>query len=104
MNAEPKGAIELTGGDDLTDASSEVARIWVTDGAGSSVWINAGLLEDPAIFGCLVADTIRHAARAYAGTWSLDEGDALQRIVNGLTAELRGQIAKITTIQEGRLN
>ena len=98
------GAIALENGDVLTDASSEVARIWVTDGAGSSVWINAGILEDPTVFGYLMADTIRHAARAYAGTWSLDEGDALQRIVDGLTQELRNQDFEITTIQEGSLN
>lgn len=104
MNADPKNAIILEHGDQLTDASSEVARIWVTDGAGSSVWIDARLLEDPTVFGYLMADTVRHAARAYAGTWGLDEGDALQQIVAGLTEELREQVSNITTIQEGSLN
>lgn len=104
MNTDPKNAIRLEHGDELTDASSEVARIWVTDGAGSSVWIDARLLEDPKVFGYLMADTIRHAARAYAGTWNVYEGDALQSIVAGLTDELRDQISDITTIQEGRLN
>jgi len=98
------GAIALDHGDVLTDASSEVARIWVTDGAGSSVWIDARVLEDPTVFGWLMADTIRHAARAYAGTWDLDEGIALQRIVDGVTQQLRDQDVEITTIQEGRLN
>ena len=104
MTAEPKGAIALENGDTLTDASAEVARVWITDGAGSSVWINAGLLEDPTVFGHLVADTIRHAARAYAGTWGIDEQAALQRIVDGVTHELRHQVSAITTIQEGSLN
>ena len=104
MNPDPAHAIRLEGGDVLTDASSEVARIWITDGGGSSVWIQAGLLEDPRVFGYLMADTIRHAARAYAGIWSMDEGDALQRIVEGVTEELRDQISDITTIQEGSLN
>jgi len=104
VNVDPTGAIKLEGGDDLTDASSEVARIWVTDGAGSSVWIDARLIENPVIFGYLMADTIRHAARAYAGTWNVDEADALQRIVDGVTEELRDQVSEITTIQEGRLN
>ena len=101
---EPKHAIKLENGDELTDESSEVARIWVTNNAGSSVWIDAGVLDDPHVFGYLMADTIRHAARAYAGTWSLDEGEALQSIVNGLTEELRDQVSAITTIQEGSLN
>ena len=104
MSAEPKYTLRLDHGEQLTDDSSEVARIWVTKGAGSSVWIDARILEDPHTFGYLMADTIRHAARAYAGTWSLEEADALQSIVNGLTEELRDQVTAITTIQEGSLN
>jgi len=96
--------IALDGGDVLTDRSAEVARIWITDEAGSSVWIDAGLLQDPRIFGYLMADTIRHAARAYAGTWSMEEGDALQQIVDGVGEALREQFNAITTLQEGRLN
>jgi Domain of unknown function (DUF5076) len=102
--AEPKNVIVLEKGDNLTDDSSEVARIWITDGAGSSVWINAGLIEDPHVFGYLMADTVRHAARAYAGTWSIDEDEALQHIVSGLGEELREQFETIETIQEGTLN
>jgi hypothetical protein len=101
---EPKHAIKLENGDTLTDASSEVARIWVTDGAGSSVWIDAAVLQDPEVFGYLMADTIRHAARAYAQTWELDEDEALQAIVNGTFSELRDQLGDIETIQEGKLN
>ena len=104
MTQDPKGAIALEKGDTLTDASSEVARIWITDGAGSSVWIDAGVLQDPQVFGYLMADTIRHAARAYAGTWSIDEAAALQAIVDGVTEQLREQTTTITTIQEGSLN
>ncbi len=104
MSHDQANAITLDGGETLTAASSEVARIWITDGAGSSVWIQAGLLEDPKVFGYLMADTIRHAARAYAGTWSIDEGAALQQIVDGVTEELRDQVTDITTIQEGSLN
>ncbi|WP_157968791.1 MULTISPECIES: DUF5076 domain-containing protein [unclassified Sphingomonas] len=104
MSGTHKGEIALENGAPLTDASAEVARIWVTDGAGSSVWIDASVLQDPMVFGYLMADTIRHAARAYAGTWTLDEGEALQRIVDGLTQELREQRVTITTIQEGSLN
>ena len=98
------GAITLENEEILTDASAEVARIWITDRAGSSVWINAGLLEDPHIFGFLMADTIRHAARAYAGTWNIDEAAALQQIVDGLGEQLRDQFGAVDTIRHGSLN
>ena len=102
--AEPKNSIALVNGDELTDESSEVARIWVTNNAGSSVWIDAGVLEDPTVFGFLMADTIRHAARAYANAWELDEQETLQAIVDGVGQELREQFEEITTIQPGSLH
>ncbi|MBV9881588.1 MAG: DUF5076 domain-containing protein [Sphingomonadaceae bacterium] len=97
-------AIPLEGGDELGSESHEVVRVWITNNAGSSVWIRAQVLEDPRIFGYLMSDTIRHAARAYATTWSMDEDEALQAIVDGLAEELREQFGDITTIQEGSLN
>jgi hypothetical protein len=97
-------AIPLDKGDTLTGESHEVMRVWITNGSGSSVWIDAGILQDAQIFGYLMADTVRHAARAYATTWSIDEREALQSIVTGLSAELRNQFGEITTIQEGSLD
>jgi hypothetical protein len=104
MTSKGPHEIKLENGDTLTEDSAEIARIWITDGAGSSVWIAANCLEDPYMFGCLMADTIRHAAVAYAGTWSLDEGEALQAIVNGVSDELRDQFTEIETIQQGSLS
>jgi hypothetical protein len=95
--------IALENGDILTDDSVEIARIWVTNNAGSSVWIDAGVLQDPTIFGYLMSDTVRHAARAYAARWSLDERQALQSIVNGLSEELRRQVGELETIRPGGL-
>jgi hypothetical protein len=102
--ADHPNAIPLENGDTLTEESHEVARIWVTNGGGSSLWINALILSEPLVFGYLVSDTIRHAARAYANAYGMDEGTALQAIVDGLTEELREQFGEITTIREGRLN
>ncbi len=102
--AEHPNALSLDKGDILTDQSHEIMRVWVTNGAGSSIWIPARTLEDPTFFGYLMSDTIRHAARAYATTWDLDEGQALESIVSALSAELRNQVGEITTIQEGSLN
>jgi hypothetical protein len=104
MIPEPKNSIVLENGDKLTDDSSEVARIWVTNNAGSSVWIDAAVLEDPMVFGFLMADTIRHAARAYAHAWDLDEQEALQAIVDGVGQELLEQFEEITTIEPGSLH
>ena len=97
--------IPLDHGDVLTSESAEVARIWVTNGAGSSVWIRPDVLAEPEHFGYLMADTVRHASRAYAGAWGVDEGRALQAICDGLSAELREQFGEITTISApGKLN
>jgi hypothetical protein len=104
MVAEPRNQIPLEKGDILTDESWEIARIWIHNGAGSSVWIAAWALEGAKSFGHLMADTIRHAARAYASTYDLDENDMLQEIVDGLGEELREQFEKITTIRKGGLN
>ena len=48
-------AIKLDPGAALTDESVEVARIWITNNAGSNVLIDAGILEDPTVFGYLLA-------------------------------------------------
>jgi hypothetical protein len=104
MSADHPNAINLEGGDRLTEESHEVVRVWITDNAGSSVWIAAYLLEDPKVFGYLMSDTVRHAARAYASTYGIGEAEALQAIVDGLGEELREQFSSIDTIQEGSLN
>ena len=104
MSRDHPNSISLEDGDVLTDDSHEVVRIWITNGAGSSVWIQPGILADPRVFGYLMSDTVRHAARAYAAAYEMDEADALQAIVDGLAEELREQFGDITTIREGRLN
>jgi hypothetical protein len=104
VSSSQPNQIALENGDVLTSESHEVARVWITDGAGSSVWIDANLLEDPRVFGYLMADTVRHAARAYAIRDSASEEDCLQAIVDGLGEELREQFNDITTLQQGGLN
>ncbi|MFN3799770.1 MAG: DUF5076 domain-containing protein [Sphingobium yanoikuyae] len=102
--AEHPGAIALESGDVLGPESAEVARVWINDEAGASVWIAAYKLENPKMFGYLMSDVVRHAAKAYASTWSLEEDVALQAIVDGLGEELCQQFGSINTIQEGSLN
>ena len=102
--ADHPHAISLEQGDKLSGESYEVARVWITNGAGSSVWIDPGILDEPEIFGFLIADTVRHAARAYAARYALPEEEALQRIVDGIGEELREQFTEITTLKDGSLN
>ena len=83
--------IEL-GGVELTDESYEVARLWVTHKAGSNIWVDARVLEDPRSFGYLVADAIRHAAFAYSRVWDLDQDEAVKAIAAGVVEELEQQL------------
>ena len=94
--------LSLEQGDQLTGESHEIARIWVTNNAGSSVWINPMVLSEPVEFGYLMADSVRHAARAYAMAWEIEENEALQQICDGFSAELREQVRDIETINFGR--
>ena len=102
--ADHPGAIPLENGDPLGPEAAELIRAWINDEGMASVWIAAYRLEDPKIFGYFLSDIVRHGARAYASTYELDEGEALQAIVDGLSEQLREQFSTITTIQDGSLN
>ena len=82
------------GGVELTEQSYEVARVWVTHGAGSSVWVDARVLEDPRSFGYAIADAIRHAAFAYSQVWNLDQDDAIKAIAGGVAEELEQRLGE----------
>jgi hypothetical protein len=103
MSDHPQ-AIPLDPSLPLGPNSAEIARVWINDEGRASVLIAAYLLEDPAIFGRLMSDVVRHAAVAYAGTWAGEEGEMLQAIVGGLSDALREQAGEITTVQDGRLD
>jgi hypothetical protein len=91
-------AVDLT---TLPPETAEVARVFVTNGAGSTVFIDANVLSEPGWFGYLLADTARHAAKAYAQAWQLDESETLQAIVDGLSEELRAQVNRVDPVNEG---
>ncbi|GGO97521.1 DUF5076 domain-containing protein [Stakelama pacifica] len=101
---EHPGAISLEDGDALGPEAAELIRAWINDEGLASVWIAAYRLKDPNIFGHFLADVARHGARAYASTYDMDEGEALQAIVDGISQQLRDQFSTITTIQDGSLN
>ena len=66
--------------------AAEVLRAWV-GGDGLQVSIISGF-ERPEIWGMLLADVARHAARAFEGDGICSAEAAMERIVDVLAAEL----------------
>jgi AcrR family transcriptional regulator len=66
--------------------ATEVLRAFVLDGGLSIAFQRA--FEEPDVWGLLLVDVARHAARAYARETDLSEDEALQRIVEMFEAEL----------------
>jgi len=73
---------DVVGRDDAT----EVLRAFVLDGGLSIAFSRA--FEDPDIWGLLLVDVARHAARAYARESNFTEDEALTRIVDMFEAEV----------------
>jgi hypothetical protein len=70
---------------DREDAT-EVLRAFVIDGGLSIAFQRA--FEEPDMWGLLLVDIARHAARAYARESDYSEEDALDRIVEMFEAEI----------------
>jgi hypothetical protein len=70
---------------DREDAT-EVLRAFVIDGGLSIAFQRA--FEEPDMWGLLLVDIARHAARAYARESDYTEEDALERIVEMFDAEI----------------
>ena len=68
------------------DDANEVLRAFVVDGGLSIAFTRA--FEDPDMWGLLLVDIARHAARAYARESGYTEDEALSRIVNMFEAEI----------------
>ncbi|BAM89545.1 DUF5076 domain-containing protein [Bradyrhizobium sp. HKCCYLRH2060] len=66
--------------------ATEVLRAFVLDGGLSIAFQRA--FEEPDVWGLLLVDVARHAARAYARESDYSEDEALQRIVEMFEAEL----------------
>ena len=64
----------------------EVLRAFVVDGGLSIAFQRA--FEEPDMWGLLLVDIARHAARAYARESGYSEDDALARIVEMFDAEI----------------
>jgi hypothetical protein len=68
------------------DDATEVLRAFVLDGGLSIAFTRA--FDEPDIWGLLLVDIARHAARAYARESEYTEDDALRRIVDMFEAEI----------------
>ena len=68
------------------DDATEVLRAFVVDGGLSIAFTRA--FEEPDMWGLLLVDIARHAARAYARESEYSEEDALARILDMFEAEI----------------
>ena len=66
--------------------ATEVLRAFVVDGGLSIAFTRA--FEEPDMWGLLLVDIARHAARAYAQESGYSEAEALHRIVDMFEAEI----------------
>ena len=73
---------DVVGRDDAT----EVLRAFVLDRGLSIAFTRA--FEEPDVWGLLLVDVARHAARAYARESEYTEDEALRRIVDMFEAEI----------------
>ena len=64
----------------------EVLRAFVVDGGLSIAFQRA--FEEPEMWGLMLVDIARHAARAYARESDITEDEALERIVDMFEAEI----------------
>jgi hypothetical protein len=100
----PDGQISLAGYDFL-ESSVEVARLWVENGGPATCIIQPERLSEPEMFGMLMVDTVRHAARAYSQCYGMPEGEALERVWAGLDAERDQHTTPLDTLQNyGKTN
>ncbi len=62
------------------DKAVEVLRAFVVDGGLSISFTRA--FDDPAMWGMMLVDIARHAARVYEREGAMSEAEAMQRIVD----------------------
>jgi len=78
------------------DDATEVLRAFVVDGGLSIAFTRA--FEEPDMWGLLLVDIARHAARAYARESAYSEEEAMVRILDMFEAELARPTDPGTTV------
>ena len=82
------------------EEATEVLRAFVVDGGLSIAFQRA--FEEPDMWGLLLVDLARHAARAYARESEYTEEDALSRILEMFQAEIERPTDTGTTTPRGK--
>ena len=82
------------------DDATEVLRAFVIDGGLSIAFTRA--FEEPDMWGLLIVDIARHAARAYARESDFTEEEALTRIVDMFEAEIARPTDMGSTMPRGQ--
>src|SRR5207302_164605 len=82
------------------DDAVEILRVFVLDGGLSMAFQRA--FEEPDMWGLLLVDLARHAARAYARESEYTEEDALSRILEMFQAEIERPTDNGTTTPRGK--
>ena len=82
------------------DDAVEILRVFVLDGGLSMAFQRA--FEEPEMWGLLLVDLARHAARAYARESDYTEEDALDRILEMFQAEIERPTDTGTTKPRGK--
>ncbi len=77
------------------DDAIEVLRAFVVDGGLSIAFARA--FEEPDMWGLLLVDIARHAARAYGRESQFSEDEALRRIIEMFEAEIARPTDTVTT-------
>lgn len=67
-------------------AARELLRVWAASGQ-QHVSIAADAWEDPAAWGIMLVDLLKHVARAYEANSEISYASAVQRIKQGFDAE-----------------
>lgn len=84
----------------VRDDAVEILRVFVLDGGLSMAFQRA--FDEPDMWGLLLVDLARHAARAYARESEYTEEDALNRIIEMFQAEIERPTDTRTTTPRGK--
>ena len=90
--------------DERQEPWDDLIRARIDEEGHAHVQIAAFQMANPYDFGRFVADVVRHGALAFATTWSMDESQALEKICEGLSDQLREQNTTVWAEQEGKLD
>lgn len=68
--------------------SIELLRVWVTSDGAEHVTIKTGVWPDPAAYGIVLADLVRHIANGFHQTQAMETDAAVKRVIEGFSAEI----------------